>query len=87
MNIQELILELKKHDPKKMVVIRGYEGGRDEVKSVSETRIKLNTCESCYYGRHEEDDDGDCCAVFISWTTKSCHMREQPNTIKWKKKP
>ena len=69
MTVQELIEELEKHDPEKMVVVAGYEGGHNEANSVSEIRLKLNANTAWYYeeyGKHEEDDDGECHAIYIS---------------------
>jgi hypothetical protein len=54
MNVGQLIEELKHLDPNLMVVVRGYEGGVNEVVShtVCNIAIDANKNES-YYGRHE----------------------------------
>jgi len=65
MKVSELIEELKQHDPKKMVVITGYEGGEDELADVKEVKLRLNVNSEWYYGAHEIDDQGDCDAIFL----------------------
>ena len=65
MKIKELIEELQKCDPEKMVVQSGYEGGYCEVSGVSEIRLKLDVNTAWYYGPHEEDKDGECDAISI----------------------
>ena len=65
MNVGELIAELQKQDPSKMVVRAGYEGGLTEVGGISNLRINLNVHTSWYYGKHEEDADGECQAISI----------------------
>lgn len=66
MKVKELIEELRKHDPEKIVVTNGYEGGYDEINAVAEIRLKLNANTAWYYGNHEQDDDGECNAISIS---------------------
>ena len=65
MKVKELIEELQKCDPEKMVVVAGYEGGHDETGSVEEIRLKLNVNTERYYGDHEQDENGECHAIFI----------------------
>jgi len=66
MTVKQLIEELQKLDPEKMVVIGGYEGGCTEVSGVGEIRLNLNAnSEKLYYGDHEEDEEGECHAVYI----------------------
>jgi hypothetical protein len=65
MNVKELIKELQKHNPEKMVVVPGYEGGHNEVGRVGEIRLILNANTEEYYGTHEQDDDGGCHAIEI----------------------
>jgi hypothetical protein len=66
MNVEQLIEELKKHDPKKMVVVAGYEGGHNEIDMVSEIRLNLDVNTRWYYGKHEQDQDGACHAIAIA---------------------
>jgi len=65
MKVKELIEELQKHDPAKMVVVAGYEGGYDEISGAGEIRLKLNAHTEWYYGKHELDDEGECDAISI----------------------
>lgn len=65
MNVKELIEELQSLDPEKMVVVAGYEGGFNELTGASDIRLKLNVNTEWYYGKHEEDKDGECRAVCI----------------------
>ena len=66
MKVKELIEELQKLDPEKMVVTAGYEGGYQEISGVGEIRLKLNVnVETWYYGDHEEDEEGECHAISI----------------------
>jgi hypothetical protein len=66
MKVKELIEELQKLDPEKMVVTAGYEGGYDEISGAGEIRLKLDVNTAWYYGKHERDDDkGECHAISI----------------------
>jgi hypothetical protein len=57
MTIAELIKEFEKYPQDTRVVVRGYEGGVDDVGGVKETEIYLNYNTSWYYGKHEEVED------------------------------
>ena len=48
-----------------MVVVAGYEGGFDEVGRVYKIKLLLDQHDEWYYGRHEEDKNGDTDAVYI----------------------
>jgi hypothetical protein len=60
--------------PDVMVTRNGYEGGVDEITTVSEPRLlALNVNESRYYGKHDyqadiymPQGDGECMAIHIS---------------------
>jgi hypothetical protein len=54
------------------VVVKGYEGGVDDVVNVKLVKIKKDVHIEWYYGRHEMDEEGDTQAVFI--------QREERNT-------
>lgn len=55
MTIAELIKELEQYPQDTRVVIRGYEGGVDDVDEVELTEIYLNRNAGIwYYGKHEE---------------------------------
>jgi hypothetical protein len=47
------------------VVVKGYEGGVDDVVNVSLVKIKKNVNDEWYYGKHAIDEDSDIQAVFI----------------------
>lgn len=47
------------------VVVKGYEGGVDDVVNVKLVKIERDVHAEWYYGRHEIDEDGDVQAVFI----------------------
>ena len=47
------------------VVVKGYEGGVDDVVNVKLVKIKKDAHAEWYYGRHEIDEDSDVQAVFI----------------------
>lgn len=65
MKIRELIEELKKEDPEKMVVIEGYEGGFTPPRVIRPIKLRLNVHSDWYYGPHEEDDHGECDALLL----------------------
>ena len=65
MKVKELIEEIQKLDPEKMVVTAGYEGGYDEIDGACEIRLKLNVNTAWYYGKHEQDENGECHAILI----------------------
>ena len=56
MLVEELIAALQKFDPKLPVIRSGYEGGVDDIESVSATKIALNVNTEWYYGKHETVD-------------------------------
>ena len=47
------------------VVLKGYEGGVDDVLNVKLVKIKKDVHAEWYYGRHGIDEDGDVQAVLI----------------------
>ena len=47
------------------VIVKGYEGGVDDVIHVKLVKIRKDVNAEWYYGRHEIDEDGDIQAVFI----------------------
>jgi len=62
MTVQELIQHLEKLDPNTRVIIRGYEGGYNDITNIADIPIKLNVNTAWYYGVHEEvltDEDAD----------------------------
>lgn len=57
MTIQELIDALSKFDPNTPVVVRGYEGGYNDVTFVKKESIQLNVNKQDYYGAHGLTDE------------------------------
>lgn len=54
MTVAELITLLQTCLQDRRVVVRGYEGGVDDVNAVKTVNIKVNANEEWYYGRHED---------------------------------
>ena len=52
MSIKELIEALSKFDPDTPVVVRGYEGGYNDITIVKAESIQLNVNKQHYYGAH-----------------------------------
>ena len=60
MTVQELITQLQQLDPNTKVFRHGYEGGFDDVNTISpEVEMALNVNDSWYFGSHEKVDDLD----------------------------
>lgn len=59
MTVSDLIEMLQKMPQEHMVVIRGYEGGVDEVTELEKTRVILDVNEEWNYGSHELLDPRD----------------------------
>ena len=57
MLVKELIEELQSLNPEARVVVRGYEGGLEDVENCKEVYLDLNVNSVWYYGKHEETLD------------------------------
>ncbi len=57
MTVHELITALSQFDPNTPVVVRGYEGGYNDIHQVKPLSIQLNVNTTCYYGAHGCNDD------------------------------
>lgn len=57
MTIKELIEALSKFDLDTPVVVRGYEGGYNDVTIVKAESIQLNVNKQHYYGAHGRTDE------------------------------
>lgn len=57
MKIRELIQTLSQLDPELPVVVRGYEGGYNDVSEVNTIAIPLNINTRWYYGTHGDTDE------------------------------
>lgn len=65
MKAKDLIALLSQMPADLDVVIKGYEGGVDDVVNVKLVKIKKDVNSEWYYGRHEIDEEGDIQVVYI----------------------
>lgn len=65
MKVMELLTLLSQMPMEAEVVVKGYEGGVDDVINVTLVKIKKDVHVEWYYGRHEIDEDGDTQVVLI----------------------
>ncbi len=65
MKAKDLLALLSQMPADADVVVKGYEGGVDDVVNVKLVKIKKDVHSEWYYGRHEIDEDGDTQVVFI----------------------
>ncbi len=65
MKAKDLLALLSQMPADADVVVKGYEGGVDDVVNVKLVKIKKDVHIEWYYGRHEIDEEGDIQAVFI----------------------
>lgn len=65
MKVKDLLTLLSQMPAEADVVIKGYEGGVDDVVNVKIVKIKKDVHAEWYYGRYEIDEDGDVQAVLI----------------------
>lgn len=72
MKVKDLLALLSQMPVDADVVVKGYEGGVDDVVNVKLAKIKKDIHAEWYYGRHEIDEEGDVQAVFIQ-------REERPN--------
>ena len=66
MRVNDLITLLSQMPGDAQVVVKGYEGGVDDVAEIKLVQIRKDVNNEWYYGRHEIDDAGDLQAVFIA---------------------
>ena len=59
MTIAELIQTLSHFDPAIPVVVRGYEGGYNDVSVIEPLFVQRNVNEKWYYGAHDCVKEGD----------------------------
>ena len=57
MTIAELIQKLSEYDPNLPVVIKGYEGGYNDLTITEEICLELNVNTKNWYGAHEKISD------------------------------
>ena len=65
MKVKDLLDLLSQMPADVNVVVKGYEGGADDVVNVKLVKIKKDVHTEWYYGRHEIDENGDVQAVYI----------------------
>ena len=65
MKVIDLLTLLSQMPSEADVVVKGYEGGVDDVVNVKLVKIKKNVNHEWYYGKHTIDEDSDIQAVFI----------------------
>ena len=65
MKVMDLLTLLSEMPADADVVLKGYEGGVDDVLNVKLVKIKKDVHVEWYYGKHEIDESGDVQAVFI----------------------
>jgi hypothetical protein len=53
MTVGELINILSEYDPNAKVVIDGYEGGVEDINTISSAKAYLNVNDDWWYGKHE----------------------------------
>lgn len=66
MKVKELISLLSQMPADADVVVKGYEGGVDDVTDVTLVRILRDVHKEWYYGRHAIDNTSEIQAVFIA---------------------
>ena len=54
MNVDQLIKRLQMYPPDLRVVVRGYEGGYNDVDTFENIKILLDYHSAWYYGKHED---------------------------------
>jgi hypothetical protein len=54
MNVDQLIKRLQMYPPDLRVVVRGYEGGYNDVDQFETMKIVIDFNEEWYYGKHED---------------------------------
>ena len=65
MKVKDLLTLLSHIPAEADVVVKGYEGGVDDVINVKIVKVKKDVHAEWFYGRHEIDEDGDIQAVLI----------------------
>ena len=60
MTVKELIEELQKHAPNKMVLVSAYEEGFDELKEVREIKVNYKEPEHYWRGNYEDFPLDEC---------------------------
>lgn len=78
MKVMDLLTLLSKMPVEADVVVKGYEGGVDDVVNVKLVKIKKDVNDEWYYGRHEIDEGGDAQAVCIQREERKADYTKGP---------
>lgn len=65
MKVKDLLTLLSEMPVDADVVVKGYEGGVDDVVNIKLVKLRKDVNNEWYYGKHEINQDGDVQAVFI----------------------
>jgi hypothetical protein len=65
MKVKDILALLSQMPADADVVVKGYEGGVDDVVNVKLVKIKKDVHAEWYHGRHEIDEDGDVQAIYF----------------------
>ena len=68
MTIKELIAKLETYPPETRLIQAGYEGGYDNIDNVNLIPIKVQQCQSWYWGKYDkpkENEQPDEIACFL----------------------
>lgn len=65
MTIRELIKELEMFDKDTLVMVRGYEGGVEDITEIADEKVDLNVNAEDWYGSHEVNRDGKTKAIVL----------------------
>ena len=60
MTVKELIQELQKHNPDKMVLVSGYEEGYEELKRVHEIKVHYVPTDKFWQGEYRDFPLDEC---------------------------
>lgn len=71
MKVKDLLTLLSQMPADVDVVVKGYEGGVNDVVDVRVVKIKKEVHAEWYYGRHEIDEEGDVQAVYLQREDRS----------------
>ena len=60
MTVKELISELQKHNPEKLVLVSGYEEGYDDLKEVREIKVNYKPTDKYWKGEYTDFPLDEC---------------------------
>ena len=65
MKVKDLLALLSEMPLDADVIVKGYEGGVDDIINIQLVKLNRNEHDEWYYGRHEIKEDGNVQAVFL----------------------